>query len=52
MISTINVIVYVQAATMVLLGIFFAQEGEWRMAIAQALLAAVTCVIYTGRGLG
>jgi len=41
-------LVAVQAFTMVCLGVIFLRRGDWRLGVAQLLLAAVTWVIYSG----
>jgi hypothetical protein len=48
----LNIVVGVQAATMIVVGSAFLAQGEWRLGVAQMLLAVVTAVLYTGRGLG
>lgn len=47
-----NLLVWGQAVSFVLLGVLFIAGGEVRLGVAQILLAAVQAVIYTGRGLG
>ena len=42
-------ILALQVLTFIALGILFMREGQWRLGIAQALLAAVQLIIYTGR---
>lgn len=39
---------YLQALTMVGLGVYFALTGQTRLGVAQFLLAAVTIIIYSG----
>ena len=41
-------ILAVQVATFVALGVAFMVRGDWRLGIAQILLAAVQAVIYSG----
>ena len=38
----------VQVAPFVGLGIFFLRDGQWRLGLAQVLLAVVQAVIYSG----
>lgn len=39
----------IQVATFVALGVLFLAAGDWRLGVAQLLLAAVQGVIYSGR---
>lgn len=41
-------VLVVQVATFVLLGLIFLRDGDWRLGMAQVLLAAVQAVIYSG----
>lgn len=41
-------VLYVQVATFVFLGGYFLTIGEWRLGLAQILLAAVQAIIYSG----
>lgn len=38
----------VQVFTMVAMGCIFIRHGQWRLGVAQLLLAAVTAVVYSG----
>lgn len=38
----------VQVATFVVLGAYFLAAGNWRLGVAQILLAAVQAIIYSG----
>jgi hypothetical protein len=40
-------VLVVQVATMLILGAHFFSTGQWRLGVAQALLAAVTAVLYS-----
>lgn len=42
----------IQVATFVALGAMFLAAGDWRLGVAQLLLAAVQAVIYSGRMVG
>lgn len=42
-------ILAIQVATFVALGVLFLHSGDWRLGVAQLLLAAVQAVIYSGR---
>lgn len=46
--SPIWFLLTVQVLTFVGLGIVFMTEGQWRLGIAQVLLAAVQAIIYSG----
>jgi hypothetical protein len=39
----------IQVATFVVLGAIFLARGDWRLGVAQVLLAIVQGVIYSGR---
>lgn len=45
-------ILAVQVLTFIALGVMFLGAGEWRLGVAQLLLAAVQAVIYSGRFAG
>ena len=38
----------VQCLTFLLLGVYFLSRGDWRLGVAQLLLAAVELVLYSG----
>lgn len=38
----------VQVFTFIILGVYFLGIGDWRLGVAQLLLAAVQAVIYSG----
>jgi len=42
-------LIAVQLVTFVMLGILFMDDGQYRLGIAQLLLAIVQAVIYTGK---
>lgn len=42
------IILWIQAITMVLLGVYFLTTGQARLGYAQFLLAAVTILVYSG----
>lgn len=44
----VGVILTIQVLTFVALGVCFLSIGEWRLGVAQILLAAVQGVIYSG----
>ncbi len=46
--SLFNVILTVQVLTFFYLGIYFLAIGQWRLGVAQLLLALVQVVIYSG----
>lgn len=48
---TWTLLLTVQVSTFVVLGLRFLTLGEWRLGVAQLLLAVVQAVIYSG-GLG
>lgn len=41
-------VLYVQVATFFALGGYFLSHGEWRLGVAQLLLAVVQAVVYGG----
>lgn len=43
-----KLILWVQVATFVAGGVLFLRDGNWRLGVAQLLLAAVQSVIYIG----
>lgn len=45
--SAMGVILAVQAATFVALGVFFLLAGDWKLGCAQLLLAAVQGLVYS-----
>jgi hypothetical protein len=45
----VSAILAVQVTTFLALGVRFLAAGQWRLGVAQLLLAAVQAVIYTGR---
>jgi hypothetical protein len=47
--SAIQLVLVVQVATFVYLGMRFLGLGDWRLGTAQLLLAAVQGIIYSGR---
>lgn len=49
--NLITVVLVVQVLTFVVLGVWFLQHHNWRLGVAQLLLAVVQAVIYSG-GLG
>lgn len=46
---TLTVILVIQVMTFVSLGVLFLTVGDWRLGVAQLLLAAVQAIIYSGR---
>jgi hypothetical protein len=42
----VTVLVAIQAATFVALAVLFCVHGQWRLGVAQALLGAVTGLVY------
>jgi hypothetical protein len=47
--NAMNAILLIQVASFVGLGILFIAAGQWRLGVAQILLAAVQLIIYSGR---
>ena len=43
-----RLILWIQVCTFIACGIWFLNEGNWRLGTAQILLAAVQAVIYIG----
>lgn len=41
-------LLFVQVFTFIALGVIYLMEGQWRLGVAQLLLALVQGVIYTG----
>ena len=44
-----TIILAIQVATFLALGGMFLAAGQWRLGVAQFLLAAVQAIIYSGR---
>lgn len=44
----LTALITIQVATFLALGCLFLSAGDWRLGVAQLLLAAVQAIIYTG----